>query len=268
MFSEFEKPEYNIPSAIESQDSETILDIWRQSTELQEEIIRNLMMIRDDEPAQAIFQGLKERFPQSSEYEKKNILAAFEYLGDNNLPAELATTDFLVDISQKDFPFLDESIGSLKGKVFRNTLDRNTKLGNEGIVDPKIVPVLRKSGAKFLDIIEGDFDKGLKLKALTSIWRCKGLGLDERIIPDLKALVESEDSELGFMALTELFAIMDPHEEFLIEALDKEIQQLDLEAIDMKKLQSLTVCAMHTEDVRFTPFIESASKRIKGETEK
>ena len=260
MFREFHQPKDNLESAIESQDYATIIDFWRQSPELQEEIIPHLRAIHNDQAASELFDNLNGRFAQASDIEKRNILASFEHLGFTNHPAELATTDFLVDVCQKDFPFLKEALGSLKGKVFRDTLERNARFSNRDTVEQDAIPILVKSGRKFLEIVEGDFDPDLKKQAAASIWRCKGVGFDERLIGDLKMLVDSQDEDLSYLALGELFSIIDNKDEYLTQSLQKVIDQTDLATADRERVLNFILMAEWTRNKSFLPFLEELER--------
>lgn len=210
----FEK-QFNWQEAIQYQDADAILSYWTQSSELQEEIAENLYLISNNSTASAIYNALLERFQSDDEIEKQNIIHAMDNLGARDLPTEIKTTDFLVDNFQEENSA--QIVKALKNKVWRGSLPTKTPEEND-----KYQPIKDKAGLLFVDIIEGDYPKDLKLQAIAGIYQCaKSPELTDRINNDLQKIAVSGDEEESLFAIGEMISIKSSDRSFVAENINK-----------------------------------------------
>lgn len=251
MFKENNNFQDNIQESLANQDYGRILESWQKSTELQEEIAPSLYVIENEQTAEEIFKSLSTRFTDAPSDEQKNIITAMSSLGARNLKTELVTTQFLVKNAEKESPFLEGIIKALKNKVMRSTLEAREKQE----LKLKNTEIISKSGAKFMEIVKGDFEKDLKIQAMIGIYRCQDFLDKEDLISELKKYVLSDQPDIGLIALGELSSILNANDEFIVDSLEKMGQTIDPETASDEDLSKVLIMIGHTRDSRFLNYL-------------
>lgn len=242
-----------ISQALESQDSQALLHLWSQSTELQEEIAAQLFVVENESPAQDLFSKLSNRYESATPEERQNIIMAMDNLGARNPSAEISTTEFLGQkFAGREFD--TEIIEGLKNKVMRATTS------NDSVEEAQqLMPIVSISGKLFLQIIEGEYSQELQLQAMSGIYRCVfDPDLAGRIKSDLEDIVihaDKNNQAKALFALGELVAIDNADSNVITEGLKKILESDWFENASDKEIEKIIIIAGHSGDSKIIPHL-------------
>jgi len=244
-----------IAQALELQDSQALLHLWSQSTELQEEIAAQLSVIENESSAQDLFSKLSGRYESASPEERQNIIIAMDNLGARNPSTEVSTTNFL---SQQfsDREFVAEIIEGLKNKVMRATSSKDSEEIQQ------LLPIVSTSGKLFLQIIEGDYPQELQLQAMAGIYYCvSDPALAGRIKKDLESDVSADNQEKSLFALGELVMIDDANPDAIVEGLKNILESNWLENATDEEIKKFILIVGLSGDFQLKPLLTDLKSR-------
>lgn len=238
-----------IAQAFESQDSQVLLHLWSQSTELQEEIAAQIFVIENETAAQDLFSELSSRYKSARPEERQNIILAMDNLGARNPASEVSTTNFLSQqFSSREFDA--EIIEGLKNKV-----DRATSNGSAEEVQQSL-PIVSTSGKLFLQIIEGEYPQELQLQAMAGIYRCVAdPALVGRIKSDLENNISADSQERSLFALGELVMIGDADPNVITEGLKNILESNWFKSASGDEIEKLIIITGHNGDPKMIPYL-------------
>lgn len=248
-----EKPSPNLVETLKTQDEVALMDFWRQSAELQEEISANLYYLVDPQKGLKFLEFLKSRYEKAPTWEKENIFIGLENITFANMAVLSPTVDYL---TQNFDQFEDKTLLATKclKKIELHsflTLESSTE-ENQKVIQENLAKILDRE----LTTIEGEYPDEVKMEAMRGIYRQKKSPQKERLVKDLKGFIQGEDKEMSSFALGELYGIYKPSDPYIVENLAKELENFD-PAKDRQKTLIRIVMAQKTENPRLLSFLEN-----------
>lgn len=270
MFKEnFNFDERGIDQILDDEDASALIKSWQQSPEVQEDIAEKIFTISQDEAARDLFSFFKDRYAETSEGEKNNIIKASKNLGTHNLPIHLTTTEFLAGLQVETSAETEQIVKALKGKVLNSTVAKEYLNNTKQPIPETYSKIIDVASDRLMTIIKDTEDKEIKISALSGL--TNGVSKDNvtEMTKLLKDYVGGEDRKLSKVALMELFSIADPHDPYLISSLRDEIANHDFATMERNEILKFVLMARKTEDPSFEDFLNQLAndKRFKDDFE-